>query len=29
MNNGTYSAFATTFGLKMYYFIVIDSKRKR
>ena len=29
MNTGTYSAFATTFGMKMYYFFVESKHRKR
>ena len=29
MNTGTYSAFATTFGMKMYYFFVECKYRKR
>ncbi len=29
MNNGTYSVFATTFGLKMYYLIVSEAKDNR
>ena len=29
MNTGTYSAFATTFGMKMYYFFVESKSRKR
>jgi hypothetical protein len=29
MNTGTYSAFATTFGLKMYYFVVENKDRTR
>ena len=29
MNTGTYSAFATTFGMKMYYFFVESKGRKR
>jgi hypothetical protein len=29
MNTGTYSVFATTFGMKMYYFFVESKHRKR
>ena len=29
MNTGTYSAFATTFGMKMYYFFVESKHMKR
>jgi hypothetical protein len=28
MNTGIYSAFATAFGMKMYYFFVEKNKRK-
>jgi hypothetical protein len=29
LNKGTFSVFATTFGLKMYYLIVIEAKNNR